>query len=845
MSWGSPALSVMGWVSRRARGSLVLVLPLLLLLSPWPVPNALALPGNTCGEPVTPQWVLDGQPWHKVTLEEPILKLNSGLVVLEAEGQELLLELEKNHRLLAPGYTETHYSPDGQPVVLVPSHMDHCHYHGRVRGFPHSWVVLSTCSGMSGLIRLSSNASYYLHPWPPGDSEDLSTHKIFRVDQPLTWKGACGYRELKDKLEMASLLPAPQSRERREYRRNPRYLELYIVADHTLFLIQHRNLNHTKQRLLQVASYVDQILRTLDLRVVLTGLEVWTEQDHSPITPDANATLWAFLQWRRGLWTRRPHDSTQLLTGRTFQGTTVGLAPVKGMCCVESSGGVSTDHSELPIGPAATMAHEIGHSLGLSHDADGCCVEASADEGGCVMAAATGHPFPHVFSSCSRRQLRAFFRKGGGSCLSDAPDPRLLMPSARCGNGFVEAGEECDCGSSQECPDPCCIAHNCSLRAGTQCAHGDCCARCLLKPAGTPCRPAAGHCDLPEFCTGTSPHCPPDIYLLDGSPCANGRGYCQDGACPTLEQQCQQLWGPGSHPAPEACFQVVNSAGDAHGNCGQDSEGRFLPCAQKDAQCGKLQCQGGDPSPRVPHIVPMDSMVPLEGGEVACRGAFALPETQLDLLDLGLVEAGTQCGPRMVCQDRHCQNATFQELEGCLIACHNRGVCNSNHNCHCAPGWAPPFCDKPGFGGSVDSGPVQPEKKDAFLLAMLLSFLLPLLPGAGLAWCYYRLPGFHLQQCPWDCRRNLRCSWPKDGPCKDNPLDSVYPMELGPTAIGESQALAFILHHSPRPCEPCQSPTATLRSLYPIALPDPQGSVQKPRSCVWGEVTPKMRIKDK
>lgn len=26
-------------------------------------------------------------------------------------------------RLLAPGYTETHYSPDGQPVVLFPNHM--------------------------------------------------------------------------------------------------------------------------------------------------------------------------------------------------------------------------------------------------------------------------------------------------------------------------------------------------------------------------------------------------------------------------------------------------------------------------------------------------------------------------------------------------------------------------------------------------------------------------------------------------------------------------------------------------------------------------------------------------
>lgn len=113
-----------------------------------------------------------------------------------------------------------------------------------------------------------------------------------------------------------------------------------------------------------------QILRTLDIQVALTGLEVWTEQDQSRVSPDANATLWAFLQWRRGLWARRPHDSAQLLTwvppsprgalawlprilarrvtlhpvcrGRAFRGATVGLAPIEGMCRAESSGGVST-----------------------------------------------------------------------------------------------------------------------------------------------------------------------------------------------------------------------------------------------------------------------------------------------------------------------------------------------------------------------------------------------------------------------------------------------------------------------------------------------------------------------
>ena len=32
--------------------------------------------------------------------------------------------------------------------------------------------------------------------------------------------------------------------------------------------------------------------------------------------------------------------------------------------------------------------------------------------------------------------------------------------------------------------------------------------------------------------------------------------------------------------------------------------------------------------------------------------------------------------------------------------------CNTNGNCHCNEGWAPPLCNTTGNGGSVDSGHV-------------------------------------------------------------------------------------------------------------------------------------------
>lgn len=48
---------------------------------------------------------------------------------------------------------------------------------------------------------------------------------------------------------------------------------------------------------------------------------------------------------------------------------------------------------------------------------------------------------------------------------------------------------------------------------------------------------------------------------------------------------------------------------------------------------------------------------------------------------------------------------TGSVIGDCPQNCNGNGVCNSKGHCHCNPGFAPPFCDYPGTGGSEDSGP--------------------------------------------------------------------------------------------------------------------------------------------
>ncbi|XP_026172433.1 disintegrin and metalloproteinase domain-containing protein 15 isoform X3 [Mastacembelus armatus] len=696
---------------------------------------------------------------------------------LEVGGRLFLLDLEKNHDLLPKPPNVFYYLPNGTGVSARADPVPHCYYHGSVRGFPQSRVALSTCSGLRGIIAINSTLSFELQPQDDhhqhlhhergqeegagpesgGDSsggggDDEGVHLLFSTS-PLDGDntGGCG-------VSHTAVPPIHSSththRRRRDILSETKYIELVLVADHQEFLNNQKNNKTIIYRMLDLANQVDWFYRPLNVRVALTGLEIWTDRDKIRVEKSPTNTLNNFLGWRsRELLPRLRHDNAQLIMGGSFDGTTVGMASQSSMCSRDRSGGVNVDHLVSVLGVASTVAHELGHNLGMSHDTAErrCSCQNEPRLGGCIMEPSTGFMPGQQFSSCSASDLSVSLLHGGGMCLFNVPQPDRLLGGPRCGNLYVEKGEECDCGLLEECEDPCCNSSTCRLVPGAQCSSdGICCQDCKLRVAGTMCREPLGECDLPEFCTGSSPYCPPNVFLQNGEPCEDSTSYCYGGVCASMHTQCQMLWGPNATIAPAVCFSSVNKQGNKYGNCGQLSNGSYIPCGNADVHCGRIQCQGGRERPVLgSNAEILTTTVRFNYSDLVCRGTFF--HLGDDVSDPATVAHGTACGPGKACLDQKCQDVSVFGVDECHRTCNGHGVCNSNKNCHCDVGWAPPDCRYSGHGGSVDSGPARAVREsDPVRVALLVIFLfiLPVL----LLCLALRFPRF---------RRRLLCLGPK------------------------------------------------------------------------------------
>ncbi|KAM6945571.1 A disintegrin and metalloproteinase with thrombospondin motifs 5 [Aplochiton taeniatus] len=231
-----------------------------------------------------------------------------------------------------------------------------------------------------------------------------------------------------------------------------RQVELLLVADESMSKKYGKELHHYLLTLASIASklYGHASIEN-PIRLSVVKVTTVTEKEKGlEVSKNAAATLKSFCKWQNQ---QNPldddhqhhHDAAILFTRQDLCGhhscDTLGMADVGTVCSPERSCAVIEDDG---LHAAFTVAHEIGHLLGLSHDDSKFCEERFGATGDkrLMSSILTSIDASKPWSRCTSSTITDFFDDGNAECLLDLPRQPLLGPEELPGQSY-DAVRQC------------------------------------------------------------------------------------------------------------------------------------------------------------------------------------------------------------------------------------------------------------------------------------------------------------------------------------------------------------------------------------------------------------------